>query len=48
MAHPTLEHYLPLLYILGASLSHEKRIFPYTGFEGGSLSMRSVFIGDES
>ena len=45
IAHPSIEHYLPLLYVLGASDSGEKVIFPYEKFELGSLSMRSVLIG---
>jgi 4,5-DOPA dioxygenase extradiol len=45
MAHPSIEHYLPLLYVLGASEEKEKIIFPYEAFELGSLSMRSVLIG---
>ena len=45
MAHPSIEHYLPLLYILGAADPDEKIIFPYEAFELGSLSMRSVLIG---
>lgn len=45
MAHPSIEHYLPLIYVLGASDSKEKVIFPYEAFEFGSLSMRSVLIG---
>lgn len=44
-AHPTLEHYLPLLYTVGATSADEKIMFPYEGFEHGSLSMRSVLIG---
>jgi 4,5-DOPA dioxygenase extradiol len=42
MSHPSIEHYLPLLYVLGASNENENITFPYEGFEGGSLSMRSV------
>ena len=45
MSHPSIEHYLPLLYVLGASDSKENIVFPYEGFELGSLSMRSVLIG---
>lgn len=45
ISHPSLEHYLPLLYVLGASDPQEKIIFPYEDFELGSLSMRSVLIG---
>ena len=45
MAHPTLDHYLPLLYAAGASNPGEAVHFPITGFDLGSLSMRSVLIG---
>lgn len=45
MAHPSIEHYLPLLYILGAADANEKIMFPYEAFENGSLSMRSVLVG---
>lgn len=45
MAHPSIEHYLPLLYVLGVADPSEKIIFPYEAFENGSLSMRSVLVG---
>jgi 4,5-DOPA dioxygenase extradiol len=45
MAHPSIEHYLPLLYVLGAADPTEKILFPYEAFELGSLSMRSVLVG---
>lgn len=45
MAHPSIEHYLPLLYVLGAADTNEKILFPFEGFEMGSLSMRSVLVG---
>lgn len=44
MAHPSTEHYLPLLYTVGASTNSDSLTFPHTGFEGGSLSMRSVLF----
>lgn len=44
-AHPTAEHYLPLLYSFGASSSDEEVRYPITGFDAGSLSMRSVAFG---
>jgi 4,5-DOPA dioxygenase extradiol len=45
MAHPTLDHYLPLLYAAGAAGEQDSVEFPITGFDGGSLSMRSVIFG---
>ena len=41
MAHPTLDHYLPLLYTTGASGAGDKVRFPITGFDLASLSMRA-------
>ncbi len=43
-AHPTPEHYLPLLYVAGAA-GQDAVSFPITGFDLGSLSMRSVVFG---
>lgn len=40
-AHPTPEHYLPLLYV-AAVAGEDAPTFPITGFDLGSLSMRSV------
>lgn len=42
---PTPEHYLPLLYVLGASLKDEAISFPVEGFDGGSVSMLAVRFG---
>lgn len=44
MSHPSTEHYLPLLYTVGASTNNDSLSYPHTGFEGGSLSMRSVLF----
>jgi 4,5-DOPA dioxygenase extradiol len=44
LAHPTLEHYLPLLYTLGAGGRDAEVRFFAEGFAGGSLSMRSVLM----
>lgn len=41
---PTLEHYLPLLYILGASDDEDSVTFDYEGFQNASMSMRCVSI----
>ncbi len=43
-AHPSLEHFVPLLYAVGAGGSDALR-FPYEEMQLGSLSMRSVQIG---
>ena len=45
MAHPTHEHYLPLLYAAGAVEAGEPMRFFNTSFQGGSISMRSVVWG---
>ena len=45
MAHPSLEHYLPLLYAYGASEEKDLIQFIFEGFQMGSLSMRSVRFG---
>ena len=45
IAHPSLEHYLPLLYTYGASDINEQAKFIFEGIQMGSLSMRSVMFG---
>ncbi len=45
IAHPTYEHYLPLLYAAGAVNANEPMRFFNTSFQGGSISMRSVLWG---
>jgi 4,5-DOPA dioxygenase extradiol len=42
---PTPEHYLPLLYVLGASFEGEPITFPVEGMDGGSVSMLVVQFG---
>jgi 4,5-DOPA dioxygenase extradiol len=42
---PTPDHYLPLLYVLGARQSNESIRFPVEGVDGGSISMLTVQIG---
>jgi 4,5-DOPA dioxygenase extradiol len=44
-AHPTNEHYLPLLYAIALRRAGEPLSFFYEGVEMGSLSMRGVRIG---
>ena len=45
MAHPTHEHFLPLLYAAGAVDAREPMRFFNTSFEGGAISMRSAVWG---
>ncbi len=45
MAHPTYEHFLPLLYAAGAVDANEPMRFFNTSFQGGSISMRSMVWG---
>ena len=42
---PTPDHYLPLLYVLGARQSGDAITFPVEGVDGGSISMLSVQVG---
>jgi 4,5-DOPA dioxygenase extradiol len=42
---PTPEHYLPLLYVLGAAHPEETCSIPVAGIELGSISMMSVQVG---
>jgi 4,5-DOPA dioxygenase extradiol len=42
---PTPEHYLPLLYVLGASFPEDLVTFPAEGIDGGSVSMLAVRFG---
>ena len=45
-AHPTAEHYLPLLYCMGSTDEGDAVEYPYEGFDFGSISMRAVLFGD--
>jgi 4,5-DOPA dioxygenase extradiol len=42
---PTPEHYLPLLYVIGAAAPGEPVSFPVQGIDGGSISMLAVQLG---
>lgn len=44
LAVPTPEHYLPLLYILGAQRADDKITFPVDAIDMGSISMLSVSL----
>jgi 4,5-DOPA dioxygenase extradiol len=44
-AAPTPDHYLPLLYVAGASAPGDPVTFPVEGFDMASLSMRAVRLG---
>lgn len=41
-AHPTLEHYAPILYCLESTGEDDKVTYPFEGIEFGSISMRMV------
>jgi len=45
-AHPTVEHYLPLLYCMGATEERDAVSYPYEGFDFGSISMRMILFGN--
>jgi 4,5-DOPA dioxygenase extradiol len=42
---PTVDHYLPLLYVIGTKRDGEEITFPVLGVDGGSISMLTVRIG---
>jgi 4,5-DOPA dioxygenase extradiol len=41
LSHPTADHFVPLLYILGAAEQKDSVSEIYSGYEHGSISMRS-------
>ena len=43
-AHPTLEHFAPVLYCLAATDATDEVSYPYEGIEFGSISMRTVLF----
>jgi 4,5-DOPA dioxygenase extradiol len=42
LSAPTPDHYLPLLYVMGASTPDDVVTFPVEGIDGGSVSMLTV------
>ena len=47
-AHPSVEHYLPLLYCMGSTDQRDAVSYPYEGFDFGSISMRAILFGEIS
>ncbi|HVP38336.1 MAG TPA: 4,5-DOPA dioxygenase extradiol [Candidatus Saccharimonadales bacterium] len=45
ISHPSPDHYLPLLYVAGATHPDDAVSFPITGFDFTSLSMRAIRFG---
>jgi 4,5-DOPA dioxygenase extradiol len=45
LAHPTPDHWFPLLWAYGASDSSDSIAWPVSGFDMGSMSMRSIRWG---
>lgn len=45
LAHPTPDHYLPLLYVAGTAYDDDEVTHPIRGFDLGSLSMRAIRFG---
>lgn len=43
---PTPDHYLPMLYVLGARQEGEAVSFPVEGVDGGSISMLTIQVGN--
>lgn len=43
-AHPTLEHYAPILYCLGSTDEGDRVTYPYEGMEFGTISMRMALF----
>ena len=44
-AVPTLDHYLPMIYVLGLREENDPLKFIFEGFHYGSISMRCFQIG---
>jgi 4,5-DOPA dioxygenase extradiol len=46
LSAPTPEHFLPLLYVLAQRRENDAVSFPVQGFDGGSISMLAVCLGE--
>jgi len=44
VSHPTLEHYIPLLYVAAAAYEDDTSLFTYEGIEFATISMRNWFL----
>jgi 4,5-DOPA dioxygenase extradiol len=45
LAVPTLDHYLPMIYVMALQDQDEPLTFTHVGFQHGSISMRCFQIG---
>ncbi|HEY8133815.1 MAG TPA: 4,5-DOPA dioxygenase extradiol [Thermoanaerobaculia bacterium] len=45
LSAPTPDHYLPLMYVMGARAKDDRVAFPVEGIDGGSVSMLTVQFG---
>lgn len=45
LAHPTPDHWLPMIYAYGATDDDDHARFPSEGFDWGSISMRNAVFG---
>lgn len=43
-AHPSVEHYVPLIYCMGSTDERDQVSYPYEGFDFGSISMRMILF----
>ena len=42
--HPTDDHFIPLLYLMGIKNKHDKVIFPHMSWQYGTMSMRHILL----
>ncbi len=47
-AHPSIDHWLPLIYAYATTDERDKTNFPAQGFDLGSISMRNVVFGEHA